>query len=295
MMNGSVAMDDETQTSMSSAGLARYRMSGYAILPAALSRAEVDALNVELLRLLRGELGSVQGAPEAIGLADPGLLRSTLCVHMPHKVSALFRSTMYHPAITAALTCVIGPDVKAMQTMAFVKSAGKPGQAWHQDEAHIPTRDRSLTAAWIALDEATADNGGLWALPGSHRAGVLYPDRDLDDARFDCTKEAYNFPYRDHDAIPLTAAPGDVILFDGHLLHRSLPNYRADGMRRALVIHYMNARSLLPWQLRDGENAATADYRDIELITGSDPYAWKGTDDRQRPHVRPDRDGGCLR
>ncbi|HEV8556570.1 MAG TPA: phytanoyl-CoA dioxygenase family protein [Actinophytocola sp.] len=42
-----------------------------------------------------------------------------------------------------------------MQSMLFIKSAGKPGQAWHQDEAHIPTRDRSLTAVWIALDDAT--------------------------------------------------------------------------------------------------------------------------------------------
>jgi hypothetical protein len=39
-----------------------------------------------------------------------------------------------------ALTKVIGPNVKSMQTMLFIKSEGMPGQAWHQDEHFIPTR-----------------------------------------------------------------------------------------------------------------------------------------------------------
>jgi phytanoyl-CoA hydroxylase len=80
--------------------------------------------------------------------------------------------------------------------MLFIKSEGKPGQAWHQDELFIPTRDRSLTAAWIALDDAIVGNGCLWVLPGSHRPGILYPDRDHDDPRFDCEVEAYDFPCR---------------------------------------------------------------------------------------------------
>ena len=50
------------------------------------------------------------------------------------------------PRIIDALVGVIGPNVKAMQSMLFIKSEGKPGQAWHQDEFFIPTRDRSLTA-----------------------------------------------------------------------------------------------------------------------------------------------------
>src|ERR671910_2231550 len=89
-----------------------------------------------------------------------------------------------------------------MQSMLFLKAGGKPGQAWHQDEAHIPTRDRSLTGVWIALDDATVANGCLWVIPGSHRAGVLYPVRPPDDARFDGTPEAYGFPHLDGEAVP---------------------------------------------------------------------------------------------
>ncbi len=115
-----------------------------------------------------------------------------------------------HPQAVGNLVGVIGPDVKAMQSMLFVKAEGKPGQAWHQDEFFIPTRDRSLTAIWVALDDATVENGCLWVLPGSHQAGVIYPERQIDDARFDCTTEAYQFPYRDEDSVPIEVAAGSA-------------------------------------------------------------------------------------
>jgi hypothetical protein len=52
-----------------------------------------------------------------------------------------------HPVIVDVLTKIISPNVKCMQSMLFIKAAGKPGQAWHQDEDFIPTRDRSLTGS----------------------------------------------------------------------------------------------------------------------------------------------------
>jgi phytanoyl-CoA hydroxylase len=133
---------------------------------------------------------------------------ATCASHFPHKISALFRDIVRAPSIVDALTGVIGPNVKMMQSMLFIKAEGKPGQAWHQDETHIPTRDRSLTAAWIALDDATVENGCLWVIPGSHRRGVLYPVRDQPDSRFDCTQEAYRFGYREADAVPVELFAG---------------------------------------------------------------------------------------
>ena len=183
-----------------------------------------------------------------------------------------------------------------MQSMLFIKSEGKPGQAWHQDEAHIPTRDRSLAGIWIALDNATVENGCLWVIPGSHRPGVLYPVRDQHDDQFDCTQEAYAFPYRDEDARPVVLPAGAAVLFHGYLLHRSLPNTGRHGMRRALVNHYMSAESVLPWfPPGKGQPMGLLDHRDIVLIAGEDPYAYKGTADLMRPHLRADRDGGCAR
>jgi phytanoyl-CoA hydroxylase len=276
---------------------ARFARHGYAILPGALSAAEVDKLRAETLAICRGQRGAVSGMqPSADDEPDDAVVRRHACIHFPHKISPAMHQTLAHPAIVSALTCVIGPDVKAMQSMLFTKGEGKPGQAWHQDEFFIPTRDRSLTAAWIALDDATTENGCLWVLPGSHRAGVIYPDREHEDPRFDCSIEAYDFPYSDDDAVPVEIQAGSVLLFNGYLLHRSLPNTARSGLRRALINHYMSAQSLLPWtHPPEGVHVAKWDCRDIVMVAGSDPYAWRGTADITQPHIRPNRDGGCHR
>jgi phytanoyl-CoA hydroxylase len=270
---------------------------GYLVLAGALSAGEVQALRDEAVRICRGELGAVDGVePTAADEPDEQVVRRYLCIHFPHKLSERMRGTLAHPVVVDALRQRIGPNVKAMQSMLFIKSEGKPGQAWHQDELFIPTRDRSLTAAWIALDDATVENGCLWVLPGSHRRGVLYPDRDHHDPRFDCEVEAYDFPHRDEDAVAVEVPAGSVVLFSGYLLHMSLPNSGRHGLRRALVNHYMSAESPLPWFLPpQGSTMGRADHRDIVLVAGTDPYAYKGTVDVMRPHVRPDGRGGCVR
>ncbi|MGC4938092.1 phytanoyl-CoA dioxygenase family protein [Kribbella sp. DT2] len=270
---------------------------GYVVLEQALSPGEVGKLLDEAVRICRGELGAIDGAQPAVpGETDEDVLRRYLCIHYPHKLSELMLATMRHPAVVAALTAVIGENVKGMQSMLFIKSEGKPGQAWHQDEMFIPTRDRSLTAAWIALDDATTENGCLWVLPGSHRRGVIYPNREHDDPKYDCTVESYGFPYDDADAVPVELEAGSVLLFNGYLLHKSLPNTGKHGYRRALANHYMSAESLLPWAVSaEGTPVAQADFRDVVLVAGSDPYAYKGLEEVRRPRIRPDRDGGCDR
>lgn len=279
-----------------------YRRDGYVVLPDALHGALVSAARDETTAICRGLRGAFGGMPEAdlkrtlLDATDDEVLRQYLCIHFPHKLSPLMVRLARHPNVVDALTQLVGPNVKMMQSMLFIKSEGKPGQAWHQDEAFIPTRDRSLAGVWIALDDATVENGCLWVIPGSHRAGVLYPMRLQDDRRFDCTDEAYDFGYSEADAVPVEVPAGTAVIFNGYLLHRSLPNTGRHGMRRALANHYMSAESLLPWfPPAPGESMALADHRDILLVAGRDPYRRAGLIDTMRPHLRADGGGGCDR
>ena len=280
-----------------------YRTHGFLVVHNVLDAAGVQALRDEATAICRGERGDYDGfqGPHD-GQADAEVLKQYLCIHFPHKISPLMRDMLAVPAVVETLTGAIGPDVKCMQSMLFIKSAGKPGQAWHQDEDYIPTRDRSLCGGWIALDDAHVGNGCLWVLPGSHRRGVLYPQHRQDDARFDCAEESGGFPYDEEDAVPVEVPAGAAVFFNGYLLHRSLPNTQTEGFRRVLVNHYMSATSLLPWTstgpqhqtfLDHNRNVAKADSRDIVMIAGEDPYGWMGTEERFRPHVRADGDGGC--
>ena len=291
--------DVATQTSLqaiaSSEEVASFEENGFLLVEDVLTPEDLGVLREETAHICRGERGKVTGLPEFTDAESAEeIMAKTLCVHFPHKISETMYDALAQPLIVDYLTALIGANVKCMQSMLFIKSAGKPGQAWHQDEAFIPTRDRSLTAAWMALDDATPENGCLWAIPGSHQHGVIWPFRDHDDERYDCAAEAFDFPYTDEDGVMIPAKAGSVVFFNGYLLHRSLPNYAESGFRRSLVNHYMSAESLLPWQMpTEGQSMGTADFRDIVLVAGQDPYAYKGTEQSRFCHVRPSKEGGC--
>ena len=264
-----------------------YHENGFLVVPDSLSPQEVDELRQDAVDLCRGQWGEVRNLPDFKGdETDDELLQQILCIHQVHKISPIQHRYLAQGTMVDVLTKIIGPNVKCMQSMYFVKSAGMPGQAWHQDEIYIPTRDRSLTSGWIALDDATTENGCIWVIPGSHSPGILYPQQDHEDTRFDSAQESYRFPYSEDEAIPVEVEKGSLVFFNGYLLHRSLPNRAETGFRRVLVNHYMSAESLLPWRVPEGVGAARADVRDIVMIAGEDPYAYKGIDDSARPGVR---------
>lgn len=286
---------EEITSRIADEDVAFYRENGYLIIPNALSPDEIEAFRNETTAICRGERGEVNNLPEVTTEDnDEDVNQRILCIHMIHKISPFMYDALAHPVMADALTHIIGPNVKCMQSMLFVKASGKPGQAWHQDEIYIPTRDKSLTGGWIALDDATTENGCLWVIPGSHKRGILWPQRIQHDNRFDCAHETFRFPYTDDDAIPVEVKAGSMVFFNGYLLHRSLPNRAEAGFRRVLVNHYMSAESLLPWRNPgEGERMATADHREIIMVAGQDPYAYKGTVQDGHAHVRSSGDGGC--
>ncbi|MEM7330999.1 MAG: phytanoyl-CoA dioxygenase family protein [Chloroflexota bacterium] len=273
-----------------------YHENGYLIVENALTDFEIHELRREITAVCRGQRGTnIQNyAPPSEDAAEDEVLKQYLCIHFPHKISPIMKKYLAHPTVVEVATKVIGPNVKCMQSMLFIKSAGKPGQAWHQDEEFIPTRDRTLMGGWIALDDANPSNGGLWVIPGSHKHGIIWPQQVQNDPRFDCTIESWGFPYKDDDAMPVEVKAGAIVFFNGYLLHRSLPNYATCGYRRVLVNHYMSAESLLPWHLpNEGEWMAISDYRDIVMIAGEDPHGWKGLTNIAQPYLRPSGEGGC--
>src|SRR4029078_6816121 len=120
-----------------------------------LSPAEVDQLRRETTRICRGEAGEVRGVtPAESSETDDEVLRQYLCIHFPHKISEIMKHYLAQATMVDVLTHIIGPNVKCMQSMLFIKAAGKPGQAWHQDEFFIPTRDRSLVVGGVARADA---------------------------------------------------------------------------------------------------------------------------------------------
>ena len=265
-----------------------YKTNGFVIAETLFSSGNIEEIKAETLRLFRGDRGLIEGLQEAApGETEVDTLLKYLCIHFPHKLSEVIFRYLGHKGVAQVLQRIISPNVKAMQSMLFVKAPGKPGQSWHQDEYYIPTRDCSLTGAWIAIDDADLGNGCLWVVPRSHRPAKIF------------TRALYEGPeYGEHDtvdptlfdeseAIPVEVTAGSVIFFNGYLLHSSGRNHSTDRFRRALVNHYMSAESYLPWD-QDGKFPLKDDMRDIVMVAGEDPYAHKGIEALNKPYLRPD-------
>ncbi|MCZ6635543.1 MAG: phytanoyl-CoA dioxygenase family protein [bacterium] len=261
-----------------------YGQNGYLVVPGLVSEAKVEAIRADAAKLCRGVYPCDDLPPVLAEWSDEQAVAQYLCIHHPHRISPYMLEMVAHKGMAEVMTQIVAPDIKCMQSMLFLKPAGFPGQAWHQDEIYIPTRDRSLVGGWIALDDATVENGCLWVLPGSHAKGYLHPQREHEcPEEFDSASESYGFD--ESGEIPVECKAGDVVFFNGYLLHRSRKN-RSDQFRRVLVNHYMNAYSLLPWQMKPEERSASADFRNVIMVAGKDPYAWKGYERGGKTHVR---------
>ena len=106
----------------------QYAEDGYLVIENALTAEEIEEIRQETTAICRGEAGAVMGVnPPAPGTTDDEVIARYLCIHHPHKISSVMQRYMLHPAVVDVLTSVIGPNVKSMQSMLFIKASGKPG------------------------------------------------------------------------------------------------------------------------------------------------------------------------
>ena len=263
-----------------------YQRDGYLVVPGVFSAAECTHMRQESVAVCRGQRGPVAGLEATVpGQDERELLSRYMVCIMVHKLDSGFARWLRDPRLVVVVTQLIGPDVKAVHSQLYFKHAGMPGNAWHQDELFLPTRDRSLVTAWIALEDATVANGCLEVLPGSHRPSILWPMRRHNNPELDRAEEAYGFAHDTALAVPLEVSAGSVVFFDGYLLHSSYANHTADGFRRALLYVYCSAHSTVAFDPTSYQPSAN-DYRDIVLVAGIDPYAWKGIQPLGVPSMR---------
>jgi ectoine hydroxylase-related dioxygenase (phytanoyl-CoA dioxygenase family) len=129
---------------------------------------------------------------------------------------------------------LLGPSVDCFLSQFIFKNPAAWGQPWHQDAYYFPFDQAPQVGIWLAVTEATLDNGCLWVLPGSHRGPIHehVPDR-RPNANYayveivDCDFSA---------AQPVTMAAGDLLVFHSYLAHRSTDN-SSNGLRAAMVYH----------------------------------------------------------
>lgn len=150
----------------------------------------------------------------------------------------VFAALSNDAAILDPVTDLLGDDLDCFLSQFIFKNPGAYGQPWHQDSFYFPfdtPGGAHQVGAWVAVTEATLENGCLWVLPGSHTEPV---HDHIDDRRPDAQLgyvEIVDHEMRAEE--PVLMGPGDLLLFDSHLMHRSTDN-DSDGLRAAMVYHY---------------------------------------------------------
>ena len=252
--------------------LAHFRQRGYLAVHEAFSMTRVEAARQELYRLgtsprpdcesvyfegaVRRQLPELEGKPVsepkgrrfadlALGHTDSRLPSLDPAIRMQYvrkfmgftrEENPALKSLAEDPSLARVLSRLLGGWPRLYQDMALIKPPGGREKPWHQDRAYFNlTQATPIVGIWIALDEATPENGCMQVIEGAHREGprVHFMRRDWQI----CDSEIARLR---RVAVPMRA--GGCLLFDALLPHGT-PANRTDRQRWAVQFHYISPES----------------------------------------------------
>lgn len=215
-----------------------YDENGYLIVPQLFTPDEVASYIAHYMRLRAqgnypGDLAGVDA-----NSADP-LKKYPRMIHM-HRWDEVSLKWLIDPRLNAYLTALTGREPYAVQTMLYFKPPGARGQALHQDQYYLRVQPGTCIAAWLALDDCDEENGCLQMVPGSQNWPVLCTTPA--DTTVSFTDVTVPLP-EGTPIVPAIMKAGDVLFFNGQIVHGSLPNRTSDRFRRALIGHYIEGQA----------------------------------------------------
>jgi ectoine hydroxylase-related dioxygenase (phytanoyl-CoA dioxygenase family) len=215
-----------------------YRRDGHVTVPGIFTDAEMQGAVEDAMAWVKEVLPGLDAA-QRHKYVESGVGKDGMPRWIDHPVRQLpsFERLARNATLTTVVEALIGRGVDVYFSQIFFKppEAGTPKPA-HQDNFYAgPNNPEGLVTAWIALDEATVENGCLQFVDGSHR-GPIYPHFAPPDQPFHL-----QIAQQVLDKLRLTDAPvprGGVSFHHGGTIHRSGAN-RSPRWRRAAAITYV--------------------------------------------------------
>jgi phytanoyl-CoA hydroxylase len=257
---------------LTSAQLAGWERDGFLVVEGFVAPERCDELKARAAALIAGfdpdEIQSVFSTHEQTRTSDEYFLDSgdkvrffveeadTRTVnkigHALHDLDPVFESFSRQPGLAEIAKDIGFQDPKLLQSMYILKSPHVGGEVTsHTDHTFLWTEPASAVGFWFAIEDATLENGCMWALPGGHRLPVRKRFRRADGGTtFDVFDDE---PYPTEGEVPLPAPKGTLILLHGLLPHRSNPN-TSDRPRDAYTVHVIEGDAAYPtdnWLQRD--------------------------------------------
>jgi phytanoyl-CoA hydroxylase len=164
--------------------------------------------------------------------------------HALHDLDPIFDRFSRTPKIRALIEDLKITEPLLLQSMYIFKQPNIGGEVTcHQDSTFLYTEPNNIVGLWFALEDATLDNGCLWAIPGGHSRGLKSRwVRTPDGMKF---KIYDNTPWPEEQLVALEVPEGTLIVLHGLLPHRSLEN-RSNKSRHAYTLHVISGRTHYP-------------------------------------------------
>jgi phytanoyl-CoA hydroxylase len=205
-----------------------YERYGYVVIPDLVRAdllAEVTAAIDQFDDRTEAYLRSMDG--ERLFIAEAGAI--TFSVHLAAR-SPVLRRLVTDPALAGIAADLIGPDVRLYWDQAVYKKPEKPRRfPWHQDNGYAYVEPQQYLTIWLALTDATPDNGCPHVVPGLHRRGTL-EHHYVDPLGWECLDDPPG-------SVAAPVAAGGAVVFSSLTPHLTGPNL-SDDVRKAYIVQY---------------------------------------------------------
>jgi len=208
-----------------------FQEQGYVLLDDVFRREEMDELAghiegfVERHEKALREQGGTEGISRAGEIAFTAFLAEQ---------DENIRAFVKRPEFVAIATQMLGLDIDLYWNQSVFKGPdGTKEFPWHQDDGYTPVDPSPYLTLWLAVNDATEENGCISVLPGAHKNGLV-PHEPSPIGLVCYSSDAPDQGVR----VPVPA--GSIAAFTSLTFHKSGPNH-TDGWRKAYVIQYSKA------------------------------------------------------
>ena len=210
--------------------LVNWSSNGYLILENFFDEGTCDKINKEIDDLITSKKLSFTGNR----------------MMFANKKSALIKTVVNDELLKSILGFILDKEVVPFQTINFLQGSQ---QRAHSDSIHMTTYPLGyLIAAWIALEDVSAENGPLFYYPGSHKLPYLL-NSDFNEGETFLTLGKKD--YTDYEDVleklvidrkferkEFYAKKGDILVWHANLIHGGSPIRDKNSTRKSMVVHY---------------------------------------------------------
>ncbi len=203
----------------------QFEQEGYVIFKDLFSDQEIDAL--------RGRIDKhdeeSQAALRLIGQSGISIANQINFNALLNQKDAQIQAFTANRTMVDITTALIGPDMKLYWDQSVYKSPeANRDFPWHQDNGYAPIEPAAYVTCWLALEDATIENGCVWILPRTHLQG---------EVEHKPTEVGLQCYFGQDPGIPVELKKGSMVAFHSLLFHRSTPNV-SDTIRKGFIMQY---------------------------------------------------------